>query len=87
MKISEIIRSLQRNLWFITRPKIIKDMIGQFPPYCKVRIKSTGQTAHLYSYNEDGTLTVTVQASTEFLPYRVFGLKCDDLERMAESPC
>ncbi len=80
--------------WYKTRPEIIQKLVRQFPPECTVRLKETGQIAQIYSYFENETLSVIIDAYRSFVlsgwtsffgieeNYRVFGLKPDQLERM-----
>ncbi len=63
-------------LWIWTRPKVIREMAYKYPPWVEYKIKSTGQTAILYSYSEDGTVTVDIFSEQ----LRVFGIDIDDLE-------
>lgn len=78
--------------WKLTRPKIIQDMIEKFPSNILYRLKETNQNVTIYSYSEDGTLTVNVlpqynphkldNAGFIALPegWQVFGIKQDSLE-------
>lgn len=86
--------ALFESEWFKTRPKVIQDLCRQFPPESEVRIIGTGQIAYIYSYFEDGTLSVIVDAKRSFeevgrvsafgteKSYRVFGLKPKALEKI-----
>ena len=67
--------------WIETRPKSIQKMIKKFPPDILYRMKSTGHRVALYSYEEDGTMTVLVTGKYNKLSLerRVFGIKAEDL--------
>lgn len=69
--------------WARSRPSSVRWMTRTLKPWNRYRIKATGQLCQMYSYSEDGTVTV-VAADRIFgwaLPLRVFGLKPIDLER------
>ena len=70
------------NKWLKDRPKIIKKLGKKFPPWFKYRIKKTKQNCEIYSYSEDGTITVTTKEPLTGLDYNVFGLKPKDIERI-----
>lgn len=67
--------------WLETRPKIIKDMAEKLPPNRLYKLKHDVRVT-LYSYSEDGTVTVNVtgEYNRVFFNRRVFGIKPDDLE-------
>lgn len=75
--------------WLSTRPKVIREMGRKCPPDREYKIKSTGQTAVLHSYNEDGTVTVNITSPTiENLfgaQRQVFGVGIDDLEECSKT--
>ena len=68
--------------WDASRPPVIQDMIARFPYDELYRLKSSGHRVTLYSYSEDGTMTVNVTGEFNFVAFdrRVFGIKPDDLE-------
>ena len=85
--------------WLLGRPDFVRVVAERFPPWVPVRIKSTGQKAHVYSFGgrEDGTVSIQVDVFAEenpdslhsvFLPggHRVFGLDVDDLEPYDRDP-
>ena len=81
-----------KSEWFLSRPEIIQNLCRQFPPNTEVVIKDTMQIGYLYSYFEDGTISVGIDAERSFVEgghisvfgpnedYRVFGLKPGDVE-------
>jgi hypothetical protein len=86
-------REIAWHEWLAGRPEHVRVIAEHFPPWEPVRIKSTGQKGHIYSFGErkDGSvcLQVTVRAEenpgslhSELLPegHRVFGLAPDDVE-------
>jgi len=70
------------NEWVSSRPQIIQDMCKKFPPYNLYRLKNTGHKVTLYSYSEDGTVTVNVSGEYNAVMFdrRVFGIKPYNLE-------
>ena len=74
--------------WLDGRPDVIQKMAVSLKPWFRYRLKPTGQHCSLYSYFEDGTVTITVDGhDTEALdmvnkvmPVNVFGISPDDLE-------
>lgn len=79
--------------WFKERPQIIQELICKFPYASSVKIKTTGQSAYIYSWFEDNTLSVVINVeenkhlSNALLDnYRVFGIKPEDLEFICENP-
>ncbi len=86
------LKEIQDSEWYKTRPEKIRNMIDMFPSCIPVRIKSTGQKAHVYSYFEDGTISVAVVYSENpglrrLIPseegHRVFGLSLSDIEKIS----
>lgn len=74
--------------WVGTRPEIIQDLCRRFPLYNLYRLKSTGQKVTLYSYSEDGTITVNVTEEYNAIMFnrRVFGIKPEDIEECELPP-
>ena len=70
------------NEWVASRPEIVQDLCRRFPPYNLYRLKSSGHRVTLYSYSEDGTLTVNVSGEYNAVMFdrQVFGIKPDGLE-------
>ena len=68
--------------WVASRPQIIKDLCDLYPPYNLYRLKSSGHRVTLYSYSEDGTVTVNVSGeyNAVMFDWQVFGIKPEDLE-------
>ena len=67
--------------WLEKRPKIIKTLAKKFPPWFEYRIKKTNQKCQIYSYSENGTLSVLVN-NTVLDCYKVFGLKPIDIVKI-----
>ena len=53
--------------WVRTRPPIVREVAERFPPWRLVRLKSTGHRGTIYSYSEDGTVTVIITGQFAFL--------------------
>lgn len=71
------------NEWLSTRPQMIQDMCAKYPPDRLYRMKDTGQRVTLYSYSEDGTVTVTVSGTYNLIATferNVFGVDPSSLE-------
>jgi len=87
----ETLEEIKESHWYKTKPKIIRELICQFPPDSAVLIKKTQQKAQIYSYFEDGTLKVSIDPAENKTvgtvysePYLVFGYKPADLELIEE---
>jgi hypothetical protein len=69
--------------WVAERPESIKQMLAAHPPDRLYRLRDTKQYVTIYSYAEDGTVTVTVEPafnlSAAIAPYGVFGIDPADL--------
>jgi len=67
--------------WVSSRPEIIQDLCKRFPPYNLYRLKNSGHRVTLYSYSEDGTMTVNVSGEYNAVMFdrQVFGIKPDNL--------
>lgn len=80
------------NEWLKYRPEIIKEIANKVPPWNRYKLKTTGQYCDLYSYSEDGTVTIIVNGhESEILnqvnkiaPVSVFGINPDDLEALEQ---
>ncbi len=70
------------NEWVAARPENVQVMCRALPPDRLYRMKSTGHRVQLYSYCEDGTLTVIVSGKYNAVMFdrRVFGISAADLE-------
>lgn len=68
--------------WVATRPPEVQSLCNRLPPDRLYRMKSTGHRVTLYSYSEDGTVTVDVtgEYNAVVMERRVFGISPDDLE-------
>ena len=67
------------NEWLADRPKIIQEMGEKLKPWHLYRLTTTDQKVTLYSFSEDGTVTVDVVEGRN-ADHRVFGIRPDDLE-------
>lgn len=70
------------DAWVASRPPLIRVLARRFPPWSLFRMRDSGHLVHAYSYSEDGTLTVIVGGTFNFVafPRRVFGIRPDNLE-------
>lgn len=70
------------NEWVETRPPVVQDLCRRFPPDRLYRLKDSGHRVTLYSYSEDGTMTVNVTGEYNAVIFsrRVFGINPDDME-------
>lgn len=68
--------------WVATRPESVQKLCRQLPPDRLYRLKTSGHRVTLYSYSEDGTLTVVVSGEYNAVTFgrKVFGIKPEDLE-------
>uniref|UniRef100_A0A6M3JIW3 Uncharacterized protein n=1 Tax=viral metagenome TaxID=1070528 RepID=A0A6M3JIW3_9ZZZZ len=68
--------------WVSTRPQIIKDLCKRFPPYNIYRLNNSGHKVTIYSYSEDGTITVNVSGEYNAVMFdrQVFGIRPENLE-------
>lgn len=68
--------------WVASRPPVVKALCEKYPPNILFRLKSTGQRCTVYSYNEAGTLTVSVTGQYNLIDFsrNVFGIAPEDLE-------
>jgi hypothetical protein len=68
--------------WINSRPDCVREMCRICPPNKLYRMKSTGQIVTLCSYNENGTVTVTVGGAFNavIIERDVFGVDIFDLE-------
>ena len=68
--------------WVSARPQIIKDLCNRFPPYNLYRLKGSGHRVTLFSYSEEGTMTVNVSGEYNAVIFdrQVFGIKPNDLQ-------
>lgn len=68
--------------WVASRPQIIQDLCKKIPSYKLYLLKNSGHRVTIYSYSEDGTMTVNVTGKYNkvIIDRQVFGIKPDDLE-------
>jgi hypothetical protein len=74
----------QKNLWeewVSTRPKVVQDMCRRFPGDRLYKYKGDKRVT-IYSYAEDGTVTVNITGEYNLLSFsrQVFGINPEDLE-------
>lgn len=69
------------DAWVASRPLVVQDMARRLPPDRLYRMASTGHRVTLYSFSEDGTVTVNVGGDFNAVVFerRVFGVSPDDL--------
>jgi len=87
------IQRIYFRLWLLTRPRSVRRLVRKLPPWYTYMVKPTGQMAQIYSYSEDGTVTVDIfennrQPFTSGIwagGYRVFGYGPDDLEPVVKN--
>lgn len=70
------------NEWVKTRPDVVRAVCERLPPDRLYRMKSTGSRVTLYSYSEDGTVTVDItgEYNAHVMDRQVFGIDPDDLQ-------
>ena len=70
------------NEWVASRPESMREICREFPPDRLYRMGSTGHRCTIYSYAEDGTLTVTVSGEHNAVLFarNVFGIEPEELE-------
>ena len=68
--------------WVATRPEIVQELCGRFPPYNLYLLKNSGHRVTIYSYLENNTMTVNVSNDYNNVAFerRVFGIKPNNLE-------
>jgi len=76
------INKKQWNDWVKTRPKVIQKLCERFPPDKLYQILGHGHRATIYSYEEDGTMTVNVTGEYNLVvcDRQVFGVKPSDIK-------
>src|SRR5678816_4355857 len=67
--------------WRATRPKVVQDLIDKLPMWTLFMLKETRHRCTIYSYNEDGTVSVAITGGYNLINYgrRVFGIHPEDL--------
>ena len=69
------------NEWVATRPESVQKLCREFPPNRLYRLGSTLHRCMVYSYSEDGTMTVNVTGEHNVVLFSrsVFGIKPEEL--------
>jgi hypothetical protein len=81
-----IVRPIQNEeefrAWVASRPQVVQEMIARCPPDRLYRMRDSGHRAIIYSYGEDGTVTVEVTGEFNRVVFgrRVFGVSLGNLE-------
>ena len=70
--------------WVAGRPEPVQVLCRRFPPFRQYWLDPPGQVVRVYSYSEDGTLTVDVL--DVLFPRRVFGIAPEDLHELDDAP-
>ena len=67
--------------WVAERPACVQELIAKLPPDRLYRLHGSGHRVTIYSYCEDGTVSVTVSGEFNFVVFErnVFGVKPEDL--------
>lgn len=62
--------------WVKKRPKAVRKMAEKWPPDRLYRMEPNGERVLLYSYSEDGTVTVAITGEYNFVTFerQVFGV-------------
>lgn len=70
------------NSWLEDKPKIIKELADKIPPGRLYSLKTTNYRVFPFSYEEDGTLTVIVNAeyNNSSDERRIYSVKPEDLK-------
>ncbi len=70
------------NRWVKSRPVVVREICRRLPPDRLYRMKSTGQRVTLYSYSEEGSVTVNITGEYNAIVFdrQVFGIDPNDLE-------
>jgi len=68
--------------WVESRPVEVQELCKKLPPDRLYRMKDSGHRVTIYSYSEDGTVTVNVTGEYNTLTFdrQVFGVSPDDLQ-------
>lgn len=68
--------------WIKSRPPVIQAMCEKLWPNRLYRLKTTNQRVTLYSYSENGTVTVNITGEYNLTDFdtHVFGINPEDLE-------
>lgn len=63
--------------WLDTRPQLIQELGKKYPPWLPYTLN--GKPCQLYSYCEDGTVTVNTSDIFGITHYNVFGVNPEEL--------
>lgn len=68
--------------WVAERPEVVRKIAQRFDPWTLYCNKKTDQYVIIYSFSEDGTITVIVSGEFNKVLFerKVFGINPDDLE-------
>ncbi len=68
--------------WVASRPDSVRKVAERLNPWTLYKLKSTGQRVTVYSFSEDGTVTVNVTGEFNLITFdrQVFGISPNDLE-------
>jgi hypothetical protein len=68
--------------WVAKRPAVVRAVAERFEPWSLYRMKSTGQRVTIYSFSENGTVTVEITGQYNVILFdrQVFGIDPADLE-------
>lgn len=66
-------------------------MARRYPPDHYYRLRSTGQIVTIYSYSDNGTMTVDIRQNANpdmwlLMERRVFGIEPEDLDMLDQEP-
>lgn len=71
-KIAGIVDLNDYDGWVASRPPAVQKVIKKYPPDTLYRLKTTDQIVTIYSYSEDGTVTVDI--THDLNPHKPAGL-------------
>ena len=82
MAIIAEIDKVEMRKWIAGRPKKIQEMCKRWPPNLLYRDKESKLRVYIYSYSENGSVTVVVSGRYNFVCFerRVFGVDPEALE-------
>lgn len=75
-------QEIEWKAWVESRPEPVRSIAMRFDPWSLYLMKSTGHRVGIYSFSEDGTITVAVTGEFNAVAFdrRVFGISPEDLE-------
>ena len=76
------INEVEWKKWVESRPEAVQQLCKKLPPDRLYLLKTSNHRVTLFSYSEDGTVTVNVTGKYNALTFerQVFGIKPEDLE-------